>query len=161
VGWPPAVLGGCAAGEPGTVSGGLGGRSSESRPLMRRPALRLSSRCPKNGSAGDHRVPEQRSPAMRVGYAQRGGARRSEGPPSAVNVFRRFSAASRRLVHLFPECIFWTNRAWGPPALGECSHRALARLSVAVRRRAIFVVPDVRQKEMTRLATISAQMKLM
>jgi hypothetical protein len=57
-GWPPAAwwMGGCAAGDLDGF-GGSWGKISESRPPMRRPALKLSSRCPKNGSAGDPHLP--------------------------------------------------------------------------------------------------------
>jgi hypothetical protein len=55
----PRRPGGWGAVPPGTwtVSGGSWGKISESRPPMRRPALKLSSRCPKNGSAGDPHLP--------------------------------------------------------------------------------------------------------
>src|SRR5258708_3776737 len=36
-------------------------------------------------------------------------------------------------------CRWW--QSFSPPALGECSHCCLARLSIAVRRRSVLVLP--------------------
>jgi hypothetical protein len=86
----PRRPGGMGAVPPGTwtVSGGRSwGKISESRPTMRRPALKLSSRCPKNGSAGDSHLP----------CPSRWGAGACTGPASKSELFGNRSVPQRRV----------------------------------------------------------------
>src|SRR5262245_59760485 len=69
---------------------GAGGKSSESRPPMRRPALELSSRCPKNGSAGDPHLPCP--PRWGVGVCT--------GPASKKRIVRHLLRAATTCVRL-------------------------------------------------------------
>jgi hypothetical protein len=82
------VDGGLCRRGPGRFRGGRSwGKISESRPTMRRPALKLSSRCPKNGSAGDSHLP----------CPSRWGAGACTGPASKSELFGNRSVPQRRV----------------------------------------------------------------